>query len=270
MARLGKSRSKRGRIVQNPLSRAEARRLRQLRQRAQRDETGLFLAEGVRIVEELLRSPIVLRHAVVAPSLEDSERGRALARELGLKTTVYTTSDVEISQLSDAETPQGIVVCAEIPPRPALDAGAGTLLVLDAIQDPGNFGTLVRSAAAFGAGAVIALPGTVDPWNGKSIRSAAGTSFHIPLVSMTTPELRAWCSDNGTAVWGAAADGVDIRSLDRPGRVALVLGNEGSGLRAETAAIVDARVALRMSGPAESLNAAVAGGILLYLLSESI
>ncbi len=254
------------------LSRAEAKRLRALRQRANREEEGLFLAEGVRVVEELLRSRIVLRSAVVSPTLEDTDRGRQLAKELAARVTVHMTPAAELRQIADTETPQGVVAVA-VTPRAQLPAEAPSItVVLDAIQDPGNFGTVLRSAVAFGAGLVITLPGTVDAWNAKSVRSAAGSAFHVPIVAATLPQLKAWCERSDVALWGAAADGVGIRTLlaERPARVALVLGNEGAGLSAGVRALLHQTVALEMRGLAESLNAGVAGGILLYLLGEDV
>jgi TrmH family RNA methyltransferase len=255
-------------MSQNELSRAEAKRLRSLRQRSNREEEGLFLAEGVRVVEELLSSPIVLRTALVSPSLADNPRGRSIATELDARTTLYRVSETELKQIADTETPQGVVVSAIIP-RAKLPAEPPRItVVLDGIQDPGNFGTLLRSAVAFGAGLVITLPGTVEAWNGKSIRAAAGTSFQVPIVACDVKTLERWRTDAGVSLWGAAADGSSIRSVRQPRHVALVLGNEGSGLRSDVRGILDQTVALKMKGRAESLNAGVAGGILLYLLSE--
>lgn len=252
----------------NELSRAEAKRLKALQQRGNREEEGLFLAEGIRVVEELLRSPIVLRTSVVAPSLSDTPRGRSLATELGARTTQYQVSEAELKQIADTETPQGVVVSAIIPRAKLPEEPPRITVVLDGIQDPGNFGTLLRSAVAFGAGLVVTLPGTVDAWNGKSIRAAAGTSFQVPVVACDVKTLERWRRDAGVSLWGAAANGESIRTLSQPPHVALVLGNEGSGLREDVRGILDHTVALRMKGRAESLNAGVAGGILLYLLSE--
>jgi RNA methyltransferase, TrmH family len=249
------------------LSRAEAKRLRALRQRANREEEGLFLAEGIRVVEELLQSRVVLRSAVVSDSLEDSDRGRQVAMELSARVPVYRATENELRQLADTETPQGVIACA-VTPRANLQADAPAMtLVLDAIQDPGNFGTLLRSAVAFGAGLIVTLPGTVDPWNSKTIRAGAGTGFHVPIAGATVEELKSWSAREDVVLWGAAAEGVDVHSLTRPPRVALVMGNEGSGLSKATRAVLHKTIALQMSGRAESLNAGVAGGILLYLLS---
>ena len=250
------------------LSKAEAKQLRSLRQRSNREAEGMFLAEGIRVVEELLRARIVLRTALIAPSLEDTPRGRSLATELDARCRLFRVSEKELAAFADTETPQGVVVSALIP-RAAFPKVAPRLtLVLDGIQDPGNFGTLLRSAVAFGVELVVTLPGTVDAYNGKSIRAAAGTSFQVPIVAADVAALRKWCDEYDVGMWGAAADGESIRSVTRPPRVALALGNEGSGLRKEIRAALDRTVALPMRGRAESLNAGVAGGIILYLLGE--
>lgn len=253
-----------------PLSRARAKRLRALRRRRNREESGLFLAEGVRVVEELLASTLAVESAVFAPSLEDTARGRALLQRLAATVPVESTSEGELRELAETESPQGIIAVARMPHHalPRDLPPAATLLALDAVQDPGNFGTLVRGADAFGAAAVIVLPGTVDPWNGKAVRSAAGSSFRVPLVHATLPELGAWAGAHGVVLWGADAAGRDVASLDRPERVALVLGNEGAGLTPEARAVLAERVSIPIRGAAESLNVAMAGTVLMYLLTN--
>lgn len=252
-----------------PLSQTQARRLRTLRNRRQREETGLFLAEGIRVVEELLSSSIVTRSLIIAPSLEDNPRGSRLLGGLPADVAVYTTSETGLGQLAETETPQGIVAVAEIPARvlPARLPEGGVVAILDGVQDPGNLGTLIRGADAFGVAAVAALPGTVDFWNGKTVRSAAGACFRVPLVSCTAGELSEWAAAAGVTLWGAEVGGTDVARLPRPARLGMVLGNEGAGLSAAAGALVSERVGIPIRGAAESLNVAMAGTILMYLLS---
>ncbi|MBI4410175.1 MAG: RNA methyltransferase, partial [Gemmatimonadetes bacterium] len=136
--------------------------MRGLKRRKVREAEGLFLAEGVRVVEELLDAGVALRFAVVSSPLEDSERGRALADALAGRCPLHRVGPAELAELAGTETPQGVLVVAAIP-RAELNSlevhGRATVLVLDAVQDPGNFGTLVRSAEALGVVAVAALPG---------------------------------------------------------------------------------------------------------------
>jgi TrmH family RNA methyltransferase len=140
-------------------------------------------------------------------------------------------------------------------------------LVLDAVQDPGNFGTLVRCADAFGVNLVIAMTGTVDPWNPKAVRAAAGAAFHVPIVQAKTATALDWLEAQGFAIWAADAGGEPALSLDRPSRVALVAGNEGAGISDAVTQRTGRHVAVPIRGRADSLNVAVATGILLYLLT---
>lgn len=265
--------------------------MRALRRRKTREEQGLFLAEGIRLVEELLASPCAPRRALVSARLAESERGRALEAALEAACPVERVRERELASVAATETPQGVVVAAEIPrvELSALDIngpegrewpegvegpedmeGAERLyaLVLDAVQDPGNFGTLTRTAAAFGARFVAALPGTVDPWNAKAVRSAVGASFHVPIVRPRPAELLSWLREHGFALYGADASGMAVDDVAFSGRCALAVGNEGAGLRRELREAVNTLVAVPMPGRAESLNVGVAAGILTYMITR--
>jgi TrmH family RNA methyltransferase len=243
---------------------------RDLRRRKARERQQLFAAEGVRAVEELLRSPLNIRGALVAPQLADAPRGAALLaalRERGVDVADVTAH--EFSSAAETESPQGVLAVAEIPdrrfdslPLPAL----ARMVVLDAVQDPGNVGTILRTSAALGATAVVALPGTVDLWNAKVVRSAMGAAFHLPSFSSTWPELEQFRRREAMDLWGADAGGTPLDQLSAPARLALVMGNEGAGLSDEARRYADAVVSLPIDAAVESLNVAVATGILLYQL----
>lgn len=241
---------------------------RDLRRRKARDRARLFVAEGVRAVEELLRAPIAVRGALVAPELLETSRGRALRLALdrrGIETLEVSARDFESA--ADTESPQGVLAIAT-PPDHALTAlpraGIVRLVLLDAVQDPGNVGTIVRTAAALGTHAVAALPGTVDLWNAKVVRAAMGAHFHLPSFSTTWEALAQFQAEHGLTVWGADAGGEAVESLIVPERLALIVGNEGNGLTDESRARLDRTVALAIAPEVESLNVAVATGILLY------
>src|SRR6266536_1453316 len=155
---------------------------RDLRRRKSRERQSLFVVEGVRAVEELLQSPLVIRGILSAPQLAGAPRGSALLDRIATGSIEHSrVNEAEFRSAAETESPQGILAIAEIPARSleSLTALAPLrLLVLDAIQDPGNAGTIVRTAAALGADATIALPGTVDLWNAKVVRSAMGAHFH--------------------------------------------------------------------------------------------
>jgi TrmH family RNA methyltransferase len=257
------------------LSRTEEKAIRRLGSRRQREREGLFVAEGVRVVEELIDAGIVLRTVVIASSLEDTERGRRLRARLEDRATeggagVREVTDGALRKLADTATTQGVLVVAEAPDVSlrALQSGrSAVFLVLDGVQDPGNVGTLARSAAAFGCGAVICLPGTVDPWNPKVVRASAGAVFRLPVVQVGLSELDDWLRDHGVVLIAAAAGGEPVGE-GVVERLALVLGNEGAGLSEAVAARCVRAVSIPMKGGTESLNVAVAGAILLYELTR--
>lgn len=251
--------------------RADTRLIRGLHRRKVRESEGLFLAEGVRVAEELLASPVVPRLAIVSPTLEDTTRGAALSRKVAAACPVERVTDAELRGLAATEAPQGVLVVAETPhyDLPVLPSAApAAVLALDAVQDPGNFGTLVRTAHAFGAAWVAMLPGTVDAWNPKAVRAAAGSSFRLPLVALELSGLRQWCSEQAFLLYGAAVVGFSVESCVLAQRSVLVVGNEGTGLSPGVERAADALLAVPLRGAAESLNVAVAAGILLYLLTR--
>jgi RNA methyltransferase, TrmH family len=250
------------------LSRREERLVRALRQRRSREREGCFIAEGVRAVEDLAASRLPVRFALASSPLEDSARGAALLarlRERGV--VVHEVDERALAEFADTETPQGILAVAEIPEGAldalSVDAEPMVVLVLDAVQDPGNFGTLARTAEALGAAGVVALPGTVDAWNPKSVRAAMGSTFRLPLVAAGWETLGPWARERGVEVL-AAIPGAPPAGEPRPPRAALVVGNEGAGVSEETRRWTDRAVGIPLRGRAESLNVAAAGAILLH------
>jgi RNA methyltransferase, TrmH family len=245
----------------------ERRELNLLRQRKNREAAGRFLAEGVRVVEDLAASNLRLQWVLASSSLEDGSRAAGLLARLEARgVPVREVEEGDFARLADTEHPQGVLAVADIPALTLDDLGrARLLLVLDAVQDPGNFGTLVRSAEALGAGGVIALPGTVDPWNSKAVRAAVGSSFRQPLVQASWEEAEGWLRRHGFEILAAAAGGEPVSP---GGRTALVVGNEGAGISSRVRAGVDRTVGIPLRGRAESLNVAAAAAILLYELTR--
>ena len=144
------------------------------------------------------------------------------------------------------------------------------ILIAAGVQDPGNMGTLVRSAEAFGAAGVLATAGTVSTWNQKALRASAGSVFRVPVVAVTTEEM-AGLKARGVRLLAAVSDGegvMEAGEIDFRGACAVMIGNEGGGLAAEWMEMCDARVTIPCPGPVESLNAAVAGSLLLYEASR--
>ena len=253
------------------LSRAEEKLVRNLQRRRVRESEGLFLAEGVRVVEELLSAGLVLRLVLLSPSLEDSGRGSALARQLDSLPEARAVDESTLRALADTRSTQGVLAVAEVPTRGLADAaprGGAVALVLDGVQDPGNLGTLARSAAAFGCDLVVCLPGTVDPWNPKAVRASAGTLFRLPVVRADLGSLTGWLDRHGFELLGAEADGESVAGVVTSQRIALAVGNEGAGLSAGVRERCHHLVSVPMRGGTESLNVAMAGGVLLYELTR--
>ena len=233
------------------------------------------MVEGVRSVEALVASPIRVVGLLVSDALSLDPRGAALAaiaEAMGVPITVVTPSDLEDAASTDS--PQGVLAVAEIPERQLETPVSltGRYLLLDAIQDPGNVGTMVRTAAALGVTATMVLPGTVDVWNAKVVRSSMGALFVHPVLAASWEDVTAFLHANDIACWAADANGLVIDSTDDlrrdalPARLALVVSNEGAGLSGPAAACASRRVAISMAPGVESLNVAVATGILLHAL----
>ncbi len=242
---------------------------RDLQRRKARERSGRFVAEGVRTVEELLRSALAVDGLLVSESAVQQPRVVTLlgdARTRGIAIT--TVSEREFESAAGTDAPQGVVAIATSPvwSLQSLPAGPLRLLVLDALQDPGNVGTILRTAAAFDVSATIALPGTVDLWNAKVVRSAMGSHFVHPTLTSTADALAPFLQERGIALWGADAAGIPIPELRVPTQWALAVGNEGAGLSPATQPMVTTTVALPISPAVESLNVAVATGILLFAL----
>jgi TrmH family RNA methyltransferase len=252
------------------LSQRRSQLVGRLRNRKTREREGLVLVEGIRGVSEAMLAGAPFRFAVVSPRLDTLAGGAALRGELvGKGVEVEEESDDGLASLADTEQPQGIVaVCAEgAAPDPAVSPG-GRYLVLDGIQDPGNVGTLIRAATAFALDGVLALDGTADPWGAKAVRSAAGMTFRLPVSRLRAQEAVERLEACGVAVFTADADGRDVATVAHRAGWALVVGNEGAGPRAELRAAAADTVRIPMPGPAESLNAGVAGAVLLYALTR--
>jgi RNA methyltransferase, TrmH family len=228
----------------------------------------------VRLVEEAIAAGVPFRGALVAPELTRTARGTALIAELERHAiTVEEVGARTFAQLADTETPQGIIAIIEprrstagdFVPRPG-----GVALVIDGVQDPGNVGTLIRTAHALGASGTVVLRGTADPTSPKALRAAMGATFRHPVISLDDAGFIAWARTYGVTLWAGAVDGVPLhRALE--GRranghppIAVIVGNEGAGIRPQLNAVAAQRVAIPLAQGAESLNVAVAAGILLY------
>lgn len=264
---------------------------RKLRQKKYRARSGKYLAEGLRLTEEAVRSgsaeALFFRESFGLISSAGADSGadsggdaaagsgagrerRLLERAEAAGCQLWRIDDRVFASLAQTQSPQGVVALTRRrwtrleDPDPA--AGDAVWLVLDGIRDPGNLGTMIRTAWAAGAAGVLCLPDTADPYEGKCVRASMGGIFHIPVITDVTWEaLRAYCVAGGlTLAMADAAAGALYYDVGWPARTALCIGGEAGGFagipREETA--IQVRIPLERG--AESLNAAVACGILLY------
>jgi len=244
--------------------------VRDLQRRKARGRRGLAVLEGVRLVEEALAAGLEFKGALVSPDLARTTRGQALTAELASHAiAVEAVGSRVFADLADTDTPQGILAIVQPRAWTLAEIKGGPLLVVDGVQDPGNVGTLIRTAHALGASASVLLRGSADPMNPKALRSAMGATFRHPVVQLDDGPFIAWAHEQGLVLWASAADGVPLaRALEaRPSQkelIAVIVGNEGAGIRPQLNAIAAQRVAIPLAHGAESLNVAVAAGILLY------
>lgn len=243
---------------------------RNLKRRKARERQSLFVAEGVRAVEELLASGLSIEGVLTAPQLADIARGAALRGQLAAGTfPVLEVSELEFRTAAETDSPQGVLAIGHVPARSFELVNTEKpvrLLVLDGVQDPGNLGTILRSCAALGVSGTVALPGTVDLWNPKVVRAAMGAHFRHLAFHATPEELFEFLDRENVQLVGTASGGTDVNAFSPPPRLALAVGNEGAGLSDSICSRAAMNLSIRTDPGVESLNVAVATGILLYVL----
>ncbi len=251
------------------LSKRKEALLRGLARKSVREARRRFVAEGVRVVEEALAGRLRVTDVVATPSAAaDVERWRASGKLEGV--AVSFTDERTFRSLVESVHPQGVAAVVETP-----DAGLARVpadapvLVLDRLQDPGNAGTLLRSLLATGGRTAVALEGTVDLFNAKTVRASAGALFHLHLVTrLPAGDALEWLASRGIPLLALDQAGEPLFGGDwrPPAAFALAVGNEGAGLEPALLERSARLLALPMASGVESLNAAVAGSVALYEL----
>ena len=225
---------------------------KKLLNRSERNKTKLFIAEGQRIVEDAV-SANVAEYIFVSDNYSGTE----------YDLPVYKVSDKMFAALSDTETTQGIIAVCRMTDYNIEETACDTLLVCDGVSDPGNLGTLIRTAECSGVGGVVLLKGTVDPYSPKVVRSTMGSVFRVPLYFAQVQDLATHLSDY--AIVATVLDGSkDLYDIEFPKKTAVVVGNEAHGVSKEVADMAQIRTLIPMCGNSESLNASVAGSIVMY------
>ncbi len=244
---------------------------RKLRLRKYRQEERLFLVEGLQILHMALDAGAAAREVFFCEEqCAGNEAAVLLKRFRRGGAALCRVAPRVMEALSEREEPQGIVATFPIPAS-SLDAlkltGRDLVVVVDRLQDPGNLGTLIRTADAVAAAGLILIEPCVDPYDPKTVRGSMGSLFNLPVISARdVPALFSWLKAHGLRPVGADPHLGELWGTNVwAGGVALVLGNEARGLSTDVAAHIAAWVRLPIVGQAESLNVAVAGGILMYL-----
>jgi len=240
-----------------------------LKQKKHRDERKQYFIEGIRFVEEALNESADIERILVSQAFAGGTAGKSLLAEIQSKGHIVNVlSDKLFDRASDTENPQGIIAVMKARYYKLEDIlrRDGFLVLLDAVQDPGNLGTIIRTADAAGADGVILSRGCVDLYNPKVLRATMGSVFHIPACSCdSSREAINMLKSKGFSVYGAHLSGtLSYFELDMKKSVALVIGNEANGICEDAASSADMLVKIPMYGRAESLNASVAAGLLMY------
>lgn len=226
----------------------------------ERREAGAFVAEGVRLVEEVVNVKWPVRFVLYDETL--SERGKLQVESLksrGIEAEEVTPELMK--SLSDTESSQGILAVLDLSPI-SYPASQTFLLIPDQIRDPGNLGTLIRSANAAGVDAVLIPPETTDPYAPKAVRAGMGAHFRVPIHLMDWEDIVGKLA--GLQVYLADMDGASCWETDLHQPMALIVGSEAEGASDSARALASQRIKIPMAGQTESLNAAVAGSVLLF------
>lgn len=228
----------------------------------ERLEAGAFLVEGVRLVEEALTAAWPIRFVLYSDGL--SERGEKLIEKL--KSANLEVEDVAgdlLQSVSETETSQGILAVLELTSLP-LPNYPNFILIPDQIRDPGNLGTLIRSAAAAGVQAVLLPPETTDAFAPKVVRAGMGAHFRLPMHSMEWNEIEQFFKPGSLQTFLADMAGKSCWKTDFYGPLALIVGGEAEGASEPARKLANASVSIPMPGETESLNAGVAGSVLMF------
>jgi RNA methyltransferase, TrmH family len=254
-----------------PLTKAKLRELRELGRKKDRDESGHFIVDGVRGVREAIQSRFPVVEVLYTGELLSAEGGDALIRDASQRTrSILQISAREMEQVSGTVTAQGVIAVMQKgrwTSREVLrrDQAGSVIVALDAVADPGNLGSIIRTCDWFGVDALLLGADSVELYNPKVVRSTVGSIFHLPiLVDVDLPSVVAEARDAGYVVYATAADGfVDTDTTQFAGKTLVVLGNEAWGISGPVMQLADRRLAIRRHGSAESLNVGVACGIVL-------
>lgn len=256
-------------ILTSPANR-KVKHVRALARKKERYAARAFVIEGVRLIQDALDARVTPLLVLHTPLIETDSRAHALLERLRAMTSeVFAVSDTILQDLATTETPQGILAVVPfvelpLPPQPRL------VLILDAIRDPGNVGTILRSARAAGVDALFLAPGTADPYNPKVVRAAMGAHFAVPWRVASWQHIADALAHIPRIYLADTRGQVVYTRADWSPPVALIIGSEASGASETARQLATARVQIPLRGNTESLNAAMAATVLLFQANRFI
>ncbi|MFD1414062.1 TrmH family RNA methyltransferase [Oceanobacillus jeddahense] len=233
--------------------------LKKLHQRKYRKQTNTFLIEGTHLIEEALVSNWVTKEIIISEEVSVPEAADNVP--------IIKVTEQVFKELSFTASPQGIMAVVEM--KKEDEVSGEVIVLLDAIQDPGNLGTIIRTADAAGTEGIILGDGCVDLYNDKVIRATQGSIFHLPIMHADVEEAAARLKEADYNIWATALEKAEnYKELSIPPKTAIIFGNEGAGVKESLLETADERVTIPILGKAESLNVSIAAGILLYYLKN--
>lgn len=245
------------------LNNAVVKAVAELKQKKYRERENCFVVEGLRAAEEAASYAKVCKIFAVADK-NNARLQKLLAGAEAKGIELYSVTEAVMKKMSDTEAPQGVLAVCEKPQ--GIIVSGGDVLVLDRVADPGNVGTLIRTAEAAGMAGVILLAGCADAYAPKTVRSTMGSLLRVPVLA-DVPEVDfiGWAKENGYEIMVTCLDGAqDLYKTNFAPRTAIVVGSEAYGASEDLKAAAAKRVFIPMQGKAESLNAAMAGGIVMF------
>lgn len=239
--------------------------VKKLYTRKGREKLGSFFIEGEHLVEEALKSDVIINEIFIEENFQIPSNWQLN------NASVYMIDEKIMKEISETKTPQGVgAVCELLGRKPLSIEKPGKYLLIDQIQDPGNLGTIIRTADSAGLSGVILGNGTVDMYNSKVIRSTQGSLFHLPIVKADLSETVEILKRKNIPVFGTALNekAIEYKMVSAQDSFALIVGNEGSGISTELLTKTTENLYIPIYGQAESLNVSIAAGILLYHLRK--
>ena len=241
--------------------------VKSLKTKKYREKNHQYVIDGLRIVNHSLKYESLLEYIIVTDTFRKTNS--FLKLKFSQSCLVYIIADKLMDLLIETETPQGIIAVMNKSRTSVIN---GSVLILDRIQDPGNIGTLIRTADAAGFGSVIIVKGSTDPYSQKALRSSMGSIMTLNIIFSSDIKTEVInLQKKGYKVYSAALEGgVDFRKVNYDNEKVLIIGNEANGISEELLLISDKKVFISMIGAVESLNASIAGGILMFEMNKKM